>query len=432
MYGDKQDDLYESSFFVSRGSLDNTETYTKTQVRSMVQAVLSDSVNLSTFIGSGASVPEVPLMGKSFSNFRQSYKDKDALDTKICEFLKMSPSSDSNSVKEDKPNNDKSDELKGFKDIESFLSWLDYRIKGNADDSGKDRRLFDDIVHDLISSIKKGDSAAAQSSTSETSKNYQKVIQGLGESRKILNAHGVNHSDIVNLFTTNYDLCHERALEASRYVYTDGFTTGINNTFSMTEFHRRPADLDNRFKNRMELIVPFFRLVKLHGSINWKTSNGQITRSHDVKDEEVLISPTSSKFALTQDEPYSDLFREFVNILAAPNTVLFTAGFSFGDAHIAKLIRNALERPDFTLYAFVPDPRSTDSTGLAKFYAEVKSANAFFIYPAKDKNGKDAGKNAPLQFTDFADFFAPSTFVAAEEGQANESTESSNKDGSGE
>lgn len=442
---------------VERGGFNKSEHYSKQQVRILVQSVLANSVNLSTLIGSGASMPTVPLMGSVFSEYRDSLEgeDKTSLDKKIEEFLKKRASDNQTTLSEstDANSEEVKKESENFKDIEPFLSWLDYRVLGGVDEA-KDSALYKSIVTSLLKKIREGDAEEEQENSGKNkdsdednigdaeeeqessgknkdsdednicnvSNNYRKVIQGLGESRRVVNAQSNGHYDVVNLFTTNYDLCHERALESSRYAYTDGFTNGIKSTFSMTEFHRRPADLENRFKDHLELVNPFFRLVKLHGSINWKSDseNSQIIRTqivNDIDDEadwqDVLISPTSSKYALTQNEPYSDLFREFVNTLAVPNTVLFTAGFSFGDDHIAKLILDALARPDFTLYAFVSKPIASDvnRNGLSKFYAKAKSANAYFIYPYKDAAGKEIDEDAPLKFSDVADFFAPTIFT---------------------
>lgn len=421
---------------VERGGFNKSEHYSKQQVRILVQSVLANSVNLSTLIGSGASMPTVPLMGRVFSEYRDSLEgeDKTSLDKKIEEFLKKRASDNQTTLSEstDANSEEVKKESENFKDIEPFLSWLDYRVLGGVDEA-KDSALYKSIVTSLLKKIREGDAEEEQENSGKNkdsdednicnvSNNYRKVIQGLGESRRVVNAQSNGHYDVVNLFTTNYDLCHERALESSRYAYTDGFTNGIKSTFSMTEFHRRPADLENRFKDHLELVNPFFRLVKLHGSINWKSDseNSQIIRTQIVNDmddeadwQDVLISPTSSKYALTQNEPYSDLFREFVNTLAVPNTVLFTAGFSFGDDHIAKLILDALARPDFTLYAFVSKPIVSDASnnGLSAFYAKAKSANAYFIYPYKDAKGKETDENAPLKFSDVADFFAPTIFT---------------------
>lgn len=96
--------------------------------------------------------------------------------------------------------------------------------------------------------------------------------------------------------------------------------------------------------------------------------------------------------------PYSDLFREFVNCMAVPNSILFVSGFGFGDSHISNLIESALDRTDFTLYVFNENPIQ-NKNGLHDFYFKVKSSpNAYFISPV------DGG---PLTFGDFAYFMQP-------------------------
>ena len=130
-----------------------------------------------------------------------------------------------------------------------------------------------------------------------------------------------------------------------------------------------------------------------------------------------MIAPMSSKYALTQNEPYSDLFREFVNILAQPNTVLFTTGFSFGDEHIANLIKEALARPDFTLIAFIGNPTDRDKRdGLKKFFDSVQSPNAYFVYPQSKK---------PFYFETFANVVSREI-----EAQNDETTEAEVENGS--
>ena len=376
----------------------------KDMMRKKVQNVLEKSVNLSTLIGSGASWPSIPLMGNIFSDFRE-------------EIAKEQGREDGKSIVDDYIENIcqyyPKYEYKEFKDIEFFLSWLQNRIEGNLGDSTTDERLSKRLQEKLIKSVKDG--TFDEEHNQETINNYQKVIQGLGRSRQILARQQRTMFDIVNLFTTNYDLFHEKALENSRYIYTDGFVNGLSCVFSDREFHRRPIDLEDRFKEKLEPINPFFRLFKLHGSINWKNEDGKIvrisetesktkyTKARQRKEEftRMLISPMSSKYALTQNAPYSDLFREFVNCLAQPNSVLFTSGFSYGDSHISNLIEDALGRTDFTLYAFVSNPFTSENAALLDFYKKVSNApNAYFIYP-------DCQDSSPLKFEDFAYFMQP-------------------------
>lgn len=406
----------EFDFYVKRGGND-AEGFTREEVRKMVQKVLGYSVNLITLIGSGASLPAVPLMGNTFSRIRENLKSEDdgSIENKyLSKTLEDSIKEICNKKFTDEA---KKDVYDSYNDIEDFLSWLKYRIDGGFDDKGKYNNLYNYVKKEFIQSIKN----VNESDLQETESNYLKVIQGMGMSRQILARHQKTVFDIVNLFTTNYDLFHEKALEKSHYSYTDGFTNGIYNTFSNREFHRRPIDLEDRFKDKLQPVNPFFRLIKLHGSINWvkmdnnKSDKTEVVRlsdfdfnklynSDDKEKNKVLISPTNSKFALTQDQPYSDLFREFVNIMAIPNSVLFTAGFSFNDSHISNLIKSALDRNDFTMYAFISS-KNNDVSHFEKLMEGISgSPNVVLIYP----NSKGQSNEEPLDFKDFSYFMQPS------------------------
>lgn len=402
------------SFIIQRGG-DNKVYKSREEIRDFVQTIIGNSVNLSTLIGSGASLPAIPLMGSTFKEYRKNIK-------------KEKP--DLSKILEDRLNKicqkHTSYELDKFKNIEFLLSWLQYRIDGDADTCNEDQQLFIDLKNTFINSV--SNAKGNEESSNKVRENYLHVIQGLGKSRQILARQQKTVFDIVNLFTTNYDLFHEGALEKSRYTYTDGFSNGIHNKFSNREFHRRPIDLEDRFKDKLQPVNPFFRLLKLHGSINWIKRENEVMRTTNIpcpakeSTDEVLISPTSSKFALTQNEPYSDLFREFVNIMAVPNSALFTSAFSFNDSHIANLVESALDRTDFTLYAFIENPEFAEkNSNFTNFIQSISnSPNAFLIYPncETDYEKKKASAdwmNPPLKFEDFAYFMQPDV-ISEDEG----------------
>ena len=47
--------------------------------------------------------------------------------------------------------------------------------------------------------------------------------------------------------------------------------------------------------------------------------------------------------------PYSEMFRRLANTIQQPQSVLITYGYSFGDAHINRIIFEALTIPSFQL-----------------------------------------------------------------------------------
>ena len=58
-----------------------------------------------------------------------------------------------------------------------------------------------------------------------------------------------------------------------------------------------------------------------------------------------MIYPNSSKDKETTEYPYAELFRDFAGALCRPNSTLVTYGYSFGDDHINRIIRDMLTIP---------------------------------------------------------------------------------------
>ncbi|MDE2711550.1 MAG: SIR2 family protein, partial [Acidobacteriota bacterium] len=90
----------------------------------------------------------------------------------------------------------------------------------------------------------------------------------------------------VEIFTTNYDLSLEQALEEQLVPYFDGFV-GSDSAF---------LDLDSMAED--DLPPRWARLWKIHGSINWwMTAKQKIRRSRDiVEGEQLLIYPSHLKY----------------------------------------------------------------------------------------------------------------------------------------
>lgn len=107
--------------------------------------------------------------------------------------------------------------------------------------------------------------------------------------------------------------------------------------------------------------------------------------------ENLLIAPTSSKYADTQGFPFSDLFRELSVEMLKPNTVLLINGYGFGDEHINNFLVQALGRPDFTLIAFIePTPQQLNFVDAVK-----ERIGAIFISNAKNLDFKSDQPEGP-------------------------------------
>lgn len=87
-----------------------------------------------------------------------------------------------------------------------------------------------------------------------------------------------------------------------------------------------------------------FFYVKLHGSMNWYSSDGKRrlvigkNKSQQISDEPVL-------------QRYFELFKE---ALSTQNVRLFVIGYGFGDEHINQVIANSIEKNNLRLYVLNP------------------------------------------------------------------------------
>ena len=69
------------------------------------------------------------------------------------------------------------------------------------------------------------------------------------------------------------------------------------------------------------------------------------TAGIDASFSSLMIYPNSAKDRETAEYPYVELFRDFAAALCRPNSTLVTYGYSFGDDHINRVIRDMLTIP---------------------------------------------------------------------------------------
>lgn len=136
----------------------------------------------------------------------------------------------------------------------------------------------------------------------------------------------------VEIFTTNYDLSLEQALEEQRVPYFDGFV-GSDSAF---------LDLESMAED--DLPARWARLWKIHGSINWwMTAKKKIRRSRDkVEGEQLLIYPSHLKYDQSRQMPYYAMLDRLRVFLRSDQCVLLTCGYSFADEHINAYIGQGL------------------------------------------------------------------------------------------
>jgi len=140
----------------------------------------------------------------------------------------------------------------------------------------------------------------------------------------------------VELFTTNYDLLLEQALEDLEIPFFDGFVGSRRSFFDLR------AVEDN--------LIPthWSRLWKIHGSINWyqEEVGGQkkVYRSSEVKEgASHLIYPSHLKYEESRKMPYLALIDQLNRFIRKKSSLLILSGYSFHDGHLNDTIINALK-----------------------------------------------------------------------------------------
>lgn len=333
----------------------------KKKVNLLLQRSLQSN-NLNILIGSGCSLPAVKLMGHTF----QSLKNQN-------ESLILG------SYVGDSP------------DIEGYLNWLNTGIRfmdQNTNPSAEELQYKEELIKSfnetkefLVKSIAK-DYEVEDENISNTKRNYQSFYNSIFSIRDLK-----NYSP-VNVYTTNYDLFNEIAMESLNIQYTNGFRGTVNRVFDPAVFQLRLVDDENRYKDKWSVIRKYVKLYKIHGSINWRYDE-RIKKVVQLNIEDkcldnVLIYPTINKHIETQQTPYSELFRALTINLQKPDSTLIIIGYGFPDQHINHLISQSLTNEDFNLIVFGNENEENAKDFIQK---HQQKTNFHFIGGTIESNG---------------------------------------------
>ncbi|MBS0207176.1 MAG: SIR2 family protein [Planctomycetes bacterium] len=174
------------------------------------------------------------------------------------------------------------------------------------------------------------------------------------------------------VFTTNYDLFNETAMDRLGTPYSNGFSGTVERRFNPATFRYSLAEQLDVSNRKWTSVDSYVYLCKLHGSINWIEEGKslfpirEVQRPIDEQKDRVMIFPTPAKQNASIGYPYSDLFREFQGRIVRDQSVLFVLGYSFADEHINNIIFQALTIPTFRLIAFLSPKTSGVTEALLK------------------------------------------------------------------
>ncbi|WP_291256593.1 SIR2 family protein [Fusobacterium sp.] len=228
-------------------------------------------------------------------------------------------------------------------------------------------------------------------------KNYEKFLEQL---IKFMYRENYQKEKRINIFTTNYDLFFEKAIDnligKYEFYFNDGSAGNITRRLSMKNYHKKVYHTGNFDNFNRE--IPIINLFKVHGSVSWKYEYNEKQKivgiNVDYQDKEnkltedillknlnkeeikkilqdpenisrlenirknlrekfVLIFPEKDKFEKTLfEEYYYQFLRQLSYELERKNTILIAFGFSFADEHIAEMIKRACNNPTLQIFIF--------------------------------------------------------------------------------
>ena len=167
----------------------------------------------------------------------------------------------------------------------------------------------------------------------------------------------------VELFTPNYDLLLEEALEQYKVPFFDGFVGTREPFFDLVAIEQD------------EVPSRWTRLWKLHGSINWiKRVDESVFRCHPAREgQQLLIFPSHLKYDQSRRMPYLAMIDRLRAFFRDSKPVLVVCGYSFADDHLNEVIIDGL-RGNRSSHCFALMHRRIEDCKLATSHAS-KHAN---------------------------------------------------------
>jgi hypothetical protein len=225
------------------------------------------------------------------------------------------------------------------------------------------------------------DGLDAQSAKDLDSSICEVIVSEIAESNKTLDpvelfAAWVARADYtrpIEIFTVNYDLLLEQALDSVGVPYFDGFVGSLRARFR--------SDLVEASPSSDDYIPRFFaRLWKLHGSLNWERSDSNVVRLGQPvpSGTPAAIYPSDTKYEESRRVPFVVLQDRLRRALNEPESLTLVSGYSWSDAHLNELFFDATtRRPRSEVIAFcfdtIPDELADHATKTPNLQAVTQS-----------------------------------------------------------
>lgn len=238
-------------------------------------------------------------------------------------------------------------------------------LKLEADIKDVSKRLIDDSYtsdpENTSDSASTTDLVKTTDDIKDVLANYTTFLKTIIDLTNVSNSRQVPKR--INVFTTNYDLFIEKAMdeiltENMHIVFNDG-ANGYFKRYLESYNYNKTTAYRGQFQNNISE-VPSISLVKPHGSINWqKIDDKKVQIMKSVAAEPFIVKPDGLESQNTfENQHYYAMLRLFQQELEHESSILIVIGFSFGDEHIKKMVTNALANPSLKVYILAYDNKA--------------------------------------------------------------------------
>jgi hypothetical protein len=203
------------------------------------------------------------------------------------------------------------------------------RIVGTGNARGLDANALKDLEEGICKHIVE----AVQKELPGTDTSYHHLADWVG---------GIHRTSAIEIFTTNYDLLLEQALEDRNLPFFDGFVGARNPFFDLRAIEDDPIP------------IRWTRLWKLHGCQSWCLEpGGKVVKCRTLKSsgEGLLIHPSELKYDQSRRMPYLAMIDRLRAFFRRPSAFLVTLGYAFADDHLNEVIFQGL-RSNLSAAAF--------------------------------------------------------------------------------
>ena len=213
--------------------------------------------------------------------------------------------------------------------------------------SDKVKEVSKKVIEDISNANDEGNIKAVLKRYSE----FIKVILQL-----LYHANSRQVTKNINIFTTNYDLFIEKSLDElmkyESFVFNDGSNGYFNRILDSANYNKSVAyrGLNDSYLNEL----PTLSLIKPHGSMNWeREQEDNILIRQSIVENPVVVKPTGLEGQETfLNNHFHDMLRVFQLELDKQQSILIVIGFSFQDKHIAKMLNRSLKNPELNVFIF--------------------------------------------------------------------------------